>query len=197
MADTVLSRRSFPTVVRPFLERLTDELGEASVAGVLEGVEMVNIGHVSGAGELRVGRSLGERWPVHVSASGKAILAFMDDRERASVLDRCTFDAFTPDTIVDRSRFERELDLVRNRGWATMVGERTPGVTSIGVPVFDRTGSVVGAIGIVGWSARYDDAFIGRAAERLMEVAAQISSELGFASRGAGPGVATAAEVVS
>jgi DNA-binding IclR family transcriptional regulator len=112
--------------------------------------------------------------PAHASALGKAMLAFRSDARsaRPGELRR-----MTGETIVDPARLESHLAEVARTGIAAEHDEALLGESSIAAPVFDATGTGVGAIGIVlpssDWPASaavHDD---------VREAARNISRELG------------------
>jgi DNA-binding IclR family transcriptional regulator len=112
--------------------------------------------------------------PAHASALGKAMLAFRPDGhpDGAGELRR-----MTGETIVDTELLAEDLGDVARTGIATEHDEALLGESSIAAPVFDATGTVVGAIGIVlpssDWplsAATHDD---------VREAARNISRELG------------------
>jgi DNA-binding IclR family transcriptional regulator len=111
--------------------------------------------------------------PSHASALGKAILAFRTDaRDHPGELRR-----MTGETIVEPAMLEHDLLEVARTGIATEHDEALLGESSIAAPVFDATGTAVGAIGIVlpssDWppsASMHDD---------VREAARNISRELG------------------
>jgi DNA-binding IclR family transcriptional regulator len=60
------------------------------------------------------------------------------------------FEAITELTVTDPAEFDKGLELVRARGWASDVGETWDGVASIAAPILDRRRMPVGAVGITG-----------------------------------------------
>jgi len=85
--------------------------------------------------------------PIHSSSLGKALLAFSEDRLVRSILQRINFERFTSSTITDRGRFEKELRLVRNQGYAIDRGETHSDLYCIGAPIRDSSG-VIAAISV-------------------------------------------------
>ncbi|HSS58329.1 MAG TPA: IclR family transcriptional regulator C-terminal domain-containing protein [Solirubrobacteraceae bacterium] len=55
-----------------------------------------------------------------------------------------------PATITDAESLERELERVRQRGWAADIGELVNGEVSCAAPILDRRGVTVGAMGVSG-----------------------------------------------
>ena len=65
--------------------------------------------------------------------------------------------ALTDRTITDRRRLGLEVDGVRERGYATVFGERDVDVNAIAAPVFDRSGQFAAILGLQGPSNRLED----------------------------------------
>jgi DNA-binding IclR family transcriptional regulator len=95
---------------------------------------------------------VGAELPLHASALGKAMLAFLPDDALgdllAEPLPRLTSRTLSSKSLVD------ELGEVRQRGWARERDEAILGESSLAAPIFDRSGHAVGAIGIVGDTER-------------------------------------------
>ena len=55
---------------------------------------------------------------------------------------------------MDRDALRRELERVRERGYATIVDELGPGLAAVASPVFERDGSVIAALSVSGATLR-------------------------------------------
>jgi IclR family transcriptional regulator, acetate operon repressor len=86
--------------------------------------------------------------------------------------------ALTPQTITSPAALQRELALVRTRGYALDNGEQEVGVQCIAVPVPDAP--ALTAISISGPEARLTPPVIERAVPHLQEVARRLSGELSY-----------------
>src|SRR5690606_22838446 len=91
--------------------------------------------------------------------SGKAILAFMAEDDRAAYLARVRFVAITPKTLSSVTMLRKELLAVRKTGMAFSREEFTPGIVGMAMPLLDESGAVLGAINVampaVRFNARY------------------------------------------
>ena len=76
--------------------------------------------------------------------------------------------------------FDREIDRVREQGFACIDGVALPGVSAISVPVFDAQGKLVLSLTAIGPSATFDSAPAGAVAAALRPVAARLSRRLGW-----------------
>lgn len=87
--------------------------------------------------------------PLHASASGKLLLAFLPEEKREKTLLSLELDPVTAHTITDRDSFLRELDAIYEQGYAMERGELSDGFLSLAVPFFDPDGSVRGSLSAV------------------------------------------------
>jgi acetyl-CoA synthetase len=63
----------------------------------------------------------------------------------------------TPRTITDRADLASEIRAVRERGFATVFGEREIDVNAIAAPVFGRGGELAAILGVQAPAARLPD----------------------------------------
>jgi IclR family transcriptional regulator, KDG regulon repressor len=82
---------------------------------------------------LDAASSLGARLSLHASASGKCLLAWLDDAERARLLAAHPPQPITPRTLTTREALDADAALVRRRGWAWNDSENGEGVGSLAV----------------------------------------------------------------
>ncbi len=108
---------------------------------------------------------VGEAFPIHCSASGKVVLAWMDPGERRSVLGGGPLPALTDHSITDAARLEAELRRVRRLGYAVNREEHVLGLSAVAAPILGRTGRVEAMIDLSLPTAR-----VGR--ERSLELLA-------------------------
>jgi DNA-binding IclR family transcriptional regulator len=137
----VASRRDLPTVVGPYLERLSRELNETVDLAVLDGMHVLFIAqHPAPQRSLMVVSRVGARFPAFCTANGKALLAQLpsDDLKRRLPKRLETPSQHRP---VSRDDLMRELDEVRRTGVGYDREEHHAGICGIGVAVSDIDGS--------------------------------------------------------
>jgi DNA-binding IclR family transcriptional regulator len=130
-------------------EDLAQRTGFAVRAGVLTLGDVVIIHHEPRPDGTRQMPEVGIVIPAHVSALGKAMLAY--DRPAADHLLARSDALFsmTGETVTDRRTFRRRLREIQRSALATEVEEAVLGECSAAAPVFDSSGEVIGAIGVV------------------------------------------------
>jgi DNA-binding IclR family transcriptional regulator len=130
-------------------DQLATRAGEAVWVGVLAGDHVLVVHHAfrpEGAVQiLEVGASV----PWSACALGKAIVAFESEAVEARLLGG-DLAVLTGASITSPERLAEQLADVRQRGYALEEQEAALGDAGIAAPVFDRSGQVAGAIGVVG-----------------------------------------------
>lgn len=179
----VARRLTLREVARPHLEALLSESHEAPHLAVLRGGGVVIIDRLEAPHPVRVDTYVGLRAPAHCSATGKAMLAFLPKLALDSVLAG-PLTRFTATTAADRAAVERELALVRQRGYATNQEEWRRGVCAIAVPIHGSGGDVVGSLSLTMPTERFQRGALERRFLRpLRRAAAAISLDLGGLAR--------------
>jgi DNA-binding IclR family transcriptional regulator len=117
--------------------------------------------------------------PAHASALGKAILAF-DDDAASRMLATSPLRSMTGDTITAPIDLKEQLADIGSTGLAYEQDEAVLGECALAGPVFDSSGTPVGAIGLVVPSANWPADPAARDAVR--DAARAISRELGAMS---------------
>ncbi|BCT74382.1 hypothetical protein SCMU_02240 [Sinomonas cyclohexanicum] len=113
---------------------------------VLEGSRALLLERISGTAVGQPIARVGERLPLHTSAGGKVLLAYAPPAVVERVFGDLSRD--TRHSIVDPMRLRRELERVRERGYATTVEEHALGTSGLAVPVASD-GRLHGALGVV------------------------------------------------
>lgn len=177
LAAATAGRLELPAESRPVCRRLAAELGEAVHLAILDGGQAAIVVHEYGTSRI-VGRNwIGQRLPLHATASGKVLLAHADEAVPEEL------PGYTPHTITTAERLEAELRGVRERGWASTAEEFEIGLDAVAAPVRDATGDVVAALGVSGPSYRLAVGSFPALAARLLAGAGEIGAGLGWFSR--------------
>lgn len=98
--------------------------------------------------EEKILHVMGKRTPAHCTASGKVMLAFKDEEEISMIWER-ELRAYTPKTITEHDKLRKELQQIKQRGYAVSFEEFNLGMYSVAVPVFNDYGHAVAAISVI------------------------------------------------
>lgn len=141
-----LSGLGLPQIAQPHLEWISKEIHESASVAILDGSDIVYVARVTARKIMTVAIAIGTRFPAHTTSLGRAILAFSPEELVESVIANSQFVALTPLTIKDPVLLRKELQKVREQGWALVDSELEYGVRSISVPLRAPDGTVVGAV---------------------------------------------------
>ncbi|KYH44218.1 IclR family transcriptional regulator [Branchiibius sp. NY16-3462-2] len=133
--------------------------------GVLSGNGVLLLHHVFRPDGSPQRLRIDERQPLHATSLGQVLLAFSSAAGRLHTLE---LHPFTASTITSRTQLARTMSQVRRQGYAVVDGTLTPGVAAVAAPILHYAGVSVGALAVVGRSARMLDS-AGRPRERLPE----------------------------
>ena len=135
-------------LAKPFLKQMAADTGQEAHLGVLSEEAVILVDTAAPAAPISVRSMIGLSEPLHCTALGKAIFAFLPEVERDALLQRIALPALTPDTIVDRQALRAHLDQVRREGIATDDGEHIDILTCFACPIIGVGQQPVGSMGI-------------------------------------------------
>jgi IclR family KDG regulon transcriptional repressor len=165
------------------LTRLAQELPEFVLhVAILDSTEIVYQKSVSGPQVGWYPLTLGRRRPAYCTALGKVLLAYLSSSELESYLSKVELRPFTPKTITSSEALRKELEQIRLQGWAFDNQESTERYC-MGAPIRDHTGMVVASLSLAGLDEhiqKYGQPYL---VDKVREVAAAISYDLGFSPR--------------
>jgi IclR family KDG regulon transcriptional repressor len=162
------------------LKGLSLETGQTVHLVLRDGMEGVYIDKVEGSKAAIRYSWIGRRVPLHSSAVGKVLTAFMSDAELERVLTDYDYCIHTAHTIASEAAFREELRFVREAGVAFDREENEAGVRCAAAPVYNYSGRIVAAISISTLISAVDDEELAAFVVRLRETAVQISYGLGY-----------------
>lgn len=167
------------TLARPLLESLAETSGETATLELLTGHEVLIVDEVPSRRLVAARTEIGTRWPLHVTSTGKALLAAMPEDEVEAYLAHPLV-AFTPHSVTDPAALRRELATVRRRGYATTREEIEPGYAAAGALFTDAADRSLGAISIGGPSSRLTPAELNRLGPAIRKAANALIRLLNF-----------------
>ncbi|HXG50043.1 MAG TPA: IclR family transcriptional regulator [candidate division Zixibacteria bacterium] len=143
LASLVRDGLDIRKIALPIMERLMSETGENIGLHELRDGKRVCVEKVESREVLRDTILIGDQFPAHCGATGKALLAFAPEEELQAYLKSRPLEALTPRTITDPKKLLVELAKVRRAGFAFSCGERVmDGLCAISAPIFESDGRV-------------------------------------------------------
>ncbi|MCX5073659.1 IclR family transcriptional regulator [Streptomyces sp. NBC_00513] len=135
-------------IAHPHLVELNRLTGHTVHLALHQDDEVVYVDKVDSRYPVRMYSRIGRPVPLTVAAVAKLLLADLPEAERRALADRIDYPAYTARSTPDARAFLRELDLVREQGWATDFGGHEESVNCVGAPVRGPDGRVVAAMSV-------------------------------------------------
>ncbi len=163
------------------LLQLSYETGYTVNHAVLYEDQVLYIDKAAPASYLQLDLAVGESEPAHCTSLGKVLIAFQTPSVAETILRRIVLPPFTPNTITDRDVLRREIDVVRNQGYALDNQELAMELRCIAAPVLRADKTLVSAVSISGPSDRLRPEHIPGLLPRLRDVVGVIGRNIDLA----------------
>ena len=176
----VLEGLDIREIVRPYLEVLTRKFKETSHLCIYQlGSLYVIDKSESPLSAFYMTSKIGLKIPLHASASGKLILAYLKEKDLDDVLKKIELVRYTENTLSDLNTLKQNLGTVRKQGYALENEEVELGLYTIAAPIFNHRGEIMGTISVLGPTVRIrenEDNII----TDLILYSKKISKEIGY-----------------
>ncbi|MGH7660779.1 MAG: IclR family transcriptional regulator [Vulcanimicrobiaceae bacterium] len=139
---------------RRILRAVVEDAGETCTLTVIDGDRVLCLDRVESANPLQVQLYAGSHVPLHCTASGKLLLAFMAKAKRNKLLHAVALKPHTSNTIVTLPALEDELEKIRKAKVSTDNEEFFPGLAAVAVPIFNARRTVCAALSLNAPAAR-------------------------------------------
>lgn len=170
------SRRSFRDIVRSKLSGLAREFGDTAFFMMPEGGSVLCVDLVIGDSPLQInGMHIGSSLPLHCGAAPLAMLPHSSALRDA--LFASGLESFTSNTLVAPEALQREIDNVRERGFAVSEEDFMQGVSAVSAAVLVK-GELLGAISLGGSASRFGDIALREKGAAVVEAASALSEQL-------------------
>ncbi|TKR25056.1 IclR family transcriptional regulator [Natronomonas salsuginis] len=146
------------STARPYLQDLADSIDKVVVLTAKDystGVYLHSCNDKYDLGSETQTRPGYNRFELHTTASGKSILAQLENDEVRQIAKKQGLDAKQENTISDIDELLEELDEIRERGYAINRGERVEGIWAIGSDLYSPGEDIHAAISIGGPKSRF------------------------------------------
>src|SRR5919199_1962207 len=178
LAGLALTQYELRDVARPLLQELAVQSGETTTISVLDDDWAVNIDQVLAPNPVKHLGWIGRRLPLHCTAAGRPLLAHLPAPAIDRILSR-PLERYTPRTITNPLLLRRELEQVRQVGYAIAQEEYEAELSAVGAVVRDHRGDPVASITISGPSYRLPAQRLQSLGDAVRTTADRISAQLG------------------
>ncbi len=181
LAGATTARLDVVQEARPICKALAAATGETVNVAVLSESSALYLDQVAGSSALQPHNWVGQHIPLHATSNGKVLLSGLVVERLDEVLHGLP--AYTALTITKRSALRRELDVVREQGYAVAIDELEVGLTAVAAPIRNAHGDVIASLSVSGPTFRLGTDKLGAVIPALSQAAEEISHRLGWGHR--------------
>ena len=179
LGSAYLKGSDLATLARPHLEALRDVVGETVYLVIFSKGEIVQLCKADGQQVVSASISSAEREPAYCTATGKVLLSGLPPDALARYMTGVQLRSYTPQTITTKLRLLKELDTVREKGFALDLEEFAANLCCLSVPVHaPGDGSVAAAISMAMPKLRFKRTLLPGWRALLQRKAVLISQQL-------------------
>jgi DNA-binding IclR family transcriptional regulator len=153
LAGSVTSSLDAVSGSRAVTKALAAEVGETVNIAVLDNNRVLYVDQVIGPSMVSMRSWLGQSVPTHCTATGKVLTAWLDKPERIAA-QPSSWKKLAPNTITTADALERELEQVRQLGFAVANQEMETDFVAVAAPIRDEHDEVTAALVISGPASR-------------------------------------------
>lgn len=146
-------------LVQPWLDQLTEQIGQSSSVSILDETEIVYLARAAQRRVMSIGLMPGSRLPAHCTSMGRVLLAALADPVARDIVEGSDLTPRTSYSLTSPEEIMKRIQCARADGYAIIDQEIELGLRSIAVPIFNAHGKVVAALntGVAAVQASVDD----------------------------------------
>lgn len=179
VGNRVIDALDIRTVAKPIIKNLSYELSETINLGILNKGDIVYIDKAICHSNLRLDSPIGGRDPAHSTALGKCILAYLPKYSVDNYINEYGLIAKTKNTIINPERLRKELNTIKEQGYALDNQEIVLGVECIAAPIFDNGMNPIASISVSMPTNEENGKKLNKYKDYIVNASKQISSKLG------------------
>lgn len=181
LANRVSVHMDIRSIVKPYMEQLSQLFGESVCLAIEENRKVVYIEVVEGSGQmLRTMQRIGNVAPMHCTGIGKLLLLNYSDTDLDRLIEIEGLERFTEHTLNTKEQLVEELKKIRRQGIAYDNEECELGARCVAGPVYDSNGRVIAGVSVTGPIVHLTDELIAAKMEDFQRIMAEVSFKMGY-----------------
>jgi DNA-binding IclR family transcriptional regulator len=178
LGSNVVARFGIRSVALRNMEILSEETQETVNLGVLVRRELLYLEKIANRDPIRIELQVGHAVPANCTALGKVIFAYLPVDRQETLLSRASLERRTARSITDLPEFRKELELIRQQGYAYDNSELIEGISCIAAPILTSEDIAIAGISVAGPSSRMGADRVSRLMPLVKKAADATSAEV-------------------
>jgi IclR family pca regulon transcriptional regulator len=118
LGSGVLAALPLPQVVQPWLDQLSEQIGQSCSVSILDEGEIVYVARAAQRRVMSIGLMPGSRLPAHCTSMGRVLLAALPEDRARAIVEASDLSPRTRASRTDPGEILAEIARVRAQGWA-------------------------------------------------------------------------------
>ena len=177
LCRSAYSRIGLRDLARKPMEKLVRKVGETVFLGVLNGDHITILDMVESQNEMKITSPPGTRLPLFAGAAGMVLLSKIEEEKAKEIIQKKGLVRYTSKTVTDHRQFLREIEKVKEKGYAMDDEEYIAGVRAVAVPLLSPS-SPPAALWVVGFTSTLDDQKIKTVIREIQETVKEINQSI-------------------
>lgn len=184
ISSSILERQDIRDIAKPYLKKLSDLTKEIVHLAIMDINEVVYIDKVENSEHtMRIFSTVGNRSPMHCTGLGKVFLSGLSGAEVEEIVAQRGLTQYTNNTITCLDHLKKELEQIRQKGYAFDQMEHEIGIWCVAAPVFDRKGKMIAAISVTAPDIYLSPQRKSELAHEVVGATKEISRQLGYTKK--------------
>jgi DNA-binding IclR family transcriptional regulator len=171
-------------IIRPHIEQMSKELNLIVGWAILRNDRVIVVDRIQNMNIDLLAQRIGLNLPIHSTAIGKLLLAYLPEEEQDKILESIDLIKFTKATVIDKKLIKEHLKVIKEKGYSRDERETHDDLNGLAAPIKNTNGDVIAAIHLMSENSKKSAQEFFQLASLLKEKALFISRQLGFASFG-------------
>lgn len=176
LAHAAWRQSSLAPIARPFVEELAQDVQMTVHLAQLDGGQVLYVDKRNPANPVEMYSESGKVGPGYCTGIGKAMLAFLDEKELQIALQQQSFHKFTDNTLADVDALTANLSDIRKSGVSFDREEHEIGIICVATPILSTRNHILGALSVTNSTHRTSLDEMGKLASRVQYCAKQIAT---------------------
>jgi DNA-binding IclR family transcriptional regulator len=173
LCRTAFAKIDLKDLARKPMEKLMGKVGETVFLGVLNGDHVTIVDMVESRNEMKITSPPGTRLPLLAAATGRVLLSQVEKEKVKEMVRKRGLVRYTSKTVIDQRQFLREIEKVKEQGFAVDDEEYIPGVRAVAAPLVFPS-SPPAALWVVGFTSTLDDQKVKTVIREIQEAVQEI-----------------------
>lgn len=172
------SKIELKDLARKPMEKLVEKVGETVFLGVLNGDHITIVDVAESRNEMKITSPPGTRLPLFAGAAGRVLLSQIKEEKAKQIIQKKGLVRYTLKTVIDQRQFHREIEKVKEQGYAVDDEEYIAGVRAVAAPLIFAS-SPPAALWVVGFTSTMDDHKMKTVIREIRETVQEIKQSFG------------------